>query len=179
MREDTHHDTAAETNPFDIRFLDPKQVRLFRTSPDDARLRLTLGSDRSWREVRLARALPFSDPDHYFGLRDGDDKDIGLLMDLRDLDSESRAVAEAELARRYFTPKVRSVTTVKEEFGVVSWAVDTDRGPREFTVRNLRDNTYLLGPNRLMMTDGDGNRYEFPDVTSYGPKAWQVLAKVM
>ncbi len=179
MREDTQTDALAEPNPFDIRFLDPKAVRLFRTAPDDARVRLTLDGDRSWREVRIARALPFSDPDHYFGLRDGSDKDIGLLMDLRDLDAESRAIADAELARRYFTPKVLGVTSVKEEFGVVNWEVETDRGLRQFTVRNLRDNTYLLGPNRLMMTDGDGNRYEFPDVTSYGPKAWQVLAKVM
>ncbi len=179
MREDTQPTVSTEPNPFDIRFLDPKAVRLFRTSPNDSRVRLTLSGDRSWREVRIARALPFSDPDHYFGLRDGSDKDIGLLMDLRDLDSESRAVADAEIARRYFTPKVQSVTLVKEEFGVVNWEVETDRGPRQFTVRNLRDNTYLLGPNRLMMTDGDGNRYEFPDVTSYGPKAWQVLAKVM
>lgn len=179
MREDTQPHLLDEPNPFDIRFLDPKAVRLFRSSPEDARVRLTLEGDRSWREVRIARALPFSDPDHYFGLRDGSDKDIGLLMDLRDLDTESRAIADAEIARRYFTPKVLGVTMVKEEFGVVNWEVETDRGLRQFTVRNLRDNTYLLGPNRLMMTDGDGNRYEFPDVTSYGPKAWQVLAKVM
>ena len=46
-------------------------------------------------------------------------------------------------------------------------------------MRNLRDNTYSLGPNRLMMTDTDGNRYEFPDVTAVGPKAYQVLARVM
>ncbi len=168
-----------QDNPFDIRFLEARNVRLFRTAPGDARVRLTLDGDRSWREVRIARAFPQSDPEHYIGLRDGADKDIGLLMDLRDLDVTSHALVDEELARRYFTPKVLRVTGVKEAYGVVNWDVETDRGPRAFTVRNLRDNSYSLGPNRLMMTDADGNRYEFPDVTSYGPKAWQVLAKVM
>ena len=30
-----------------------------------------------------------------------------------------------------------------------------------------------------MMTDTDGNRYEFPDVSRVGTKAYQVLAKVL
>ena len=74
-------------------------------TPDDAVVRLTLEGDRSWREVRIARAFPFSDPDHYIGFRDGDDKDIGLLIDLRGLDAESRRIIDEELARRYFTPQ--------------------------------------------------------------------------
>ena len=61
----------------------------------------------------------------------------------------------------------------------MTWEVETDRGPRRFVVRNLRDSTFPLGPNRLMMTDTDGNRYEFPDVTAVGAKAYQVLAKVL
>ncbi len=168
-----------EDNPFDVRFLAPKSMRLFRTDPADTRVRLTLEGDRSWREVRIARAFPFSDPDHYIGFRDGNDKDIGLLIDMQDLDAESRGIIADELARRYFTPKIKRVLAVTEQFGVVTWDVETDRGERHFMVRNLRDNAYSLGPNRLMMTDADGNRYEFPDVTTVGPKAYQVLSRVL
>ena len=168
-----------EDNPFDIRLLDPAPVRLFRTSPEDIIVRLTLEGDRSWREVRIARAFPFSDPDHFVGFRDGDDKDIGLVKEPILLDAASQAIVQEELTRRYFTPKVHRVTHVDEKFGVSTWDVETDRGTRHFTVRNLRDSTYSLGPGRLMMTDTDGNRYEFPDVTSYGPKAGAVLSKVI
>ena len=168
-----------EDNPFDIRILDPKKLRLFRTSPEDAVVRLTLEGDRSWREVRIARGFPFSDPDHYIGFRDGDDRDIGLVIDPRELDTDSRRLIEEELAQRYFTPQIRRVRDVDEKFGVVTWEVDTDHGPRRIVVRNIRESTYPLGPNRLMMTDTDGNRYEFPDVSSVGPKALQVLARVL
>ncbi len=166
-------------NPFAVRFLDPKTVTLFRTSPQDSVVRLTLNGDRSWRDVRVARAFPFSDPDNYIGLRDGDDKDIGILTTLHGLDGDSRAIIDDELERRYFTPKVQRVLTVEEQFGVVTWEVETDRGTRRFLVRNLRDNAFPLGPNRVMMTDTDGNRYEFPDARTLGPKAYAVLLKVL
>ena len=179
MSSNSTYGQMVEDNPFDVRFLDPKSMRLFRTDPSDTRVRLTLDGDRSWREVRIARAFPFSDPDHYIGFRDGDDKDVGLLIDLRDLDAASRQIIDEELARRYFTPKIERVTAVSEKFGVVTWDVETDRGERHFIVRNLRDNTYSLGPNRLMMTDSDGNRYEIPNVSSVGAKALQVLSRVM
>lgn len=168
-----------EINPFAVRFLDPKTLRLFRTHPEDVTVRLTIEGDRSWREVRVARAFPFSDPDRYIGLRDGDDKDIGILTTLHGLDKGSHTVIQEELDRRYFTPRIERVMAVKEEFGVVTWEVETDRGPRRFLVRNLRDSTFPLGANRLMMTDTDGNRYEFPDVSAVGAKAMTVLSKVL
>ena len=170
---------STEDNPFAVRFLDAKTLRLFRTHPEDAIVRLTVEGDRSWREVRVARAFPFSDPDRYIGLRDGDDKDIGILTTLDGLDRDSRRIVEEELERRYFTPTIQKVLSVSEAFGVVTWEVETDRGPRRFLVRNLRDSTFPLGPNRLMMTDTDGNRYEFPDVRAVGSKAFTILSKVI
>ena len=168
-----------ENNPFAVRFLNAETLRVFRTHPEDATVRLTIEGDRSWREVRIARAFPFSNPDRYIGLRDGDDKDIGVLATLQGLDKGSHAIIEEELERRYFTPRIERVLTVSEEFGVVTWEVETDRGPRRFLVRNLRDSTFPLGANRLMMTDTDGNRYEFADVSAVGAKAMTVLSKVL
>ena len=40
-----------------------------------------------------------------------------------------------------FVPFVERVVEVKEEFGSVYWTLETDRGPREIIVRNLRDST--------------------------------------
>ncbi len=166
-------------NPFAVRVLDPVTVRLFRTHPEDMTVRATVEGDRSWREVRIARAFPLSDPDRYIGLRDGNDKDIGILETLHGLDGESRSIIDEELERRYFTPQVTRVDFVEEAFGVVTWEVETDKGPRRFLVRNLKDSSYTLGSSRVMMTDVDGNRYEFPNGRALGPKALQVLSKIM
>ncbi len=171
---------AAETNnPFAVRVLDPQAVRLFRTHPADATVRATIDGDRSWRDVRIARAFPLSEPDRYIGLRDGDDKDIGIFETLHGLDSESRLVVDEELERRYFTPQITKVYGVAEEFGVVTWDVDTTKGRRRFLVRNLKDSTFTLGTSRVMMTDVDSNRYEIPDAYTLGPQAVLILSKIM
>ncbi len=166
-------------NPFAVRVLDPATVRLFRTHPEDTTVRATVEGDRSWREVRIARAFPLSDPDRFIGLRDGSDKDIGILETLDGLDADSRLIIDEELSRRYFTPQVTRVNFVSEEFGVVTWEVETTKGQRRFLVRNLKDSSYTLGQSRVMMTDVDGNRYEFPDGRALGSKALQVLSKIM
>ncbi|BDI33809.1 hypothetical protein CCAX7_58600 [Capsulimonas corticalis] len=172
-------ETTEERNPFAIRFLEPSQVRLFHSDPSDAAIRLTLEGELSWRSVRIARAFPFSDPEAYIGLRDEEDEDIGIVRDLKSLDAESRAVATAALDRRYFTPKVLKVHSVSEKSGSATFDVETDRGPVRFVVRSLRDNSFSMGPNRLMLVDSEGGRYEFPDITAYGGKAYYVLSKVM
>ena len=170
---------AEAYNPFAVRVLDPKTVRLFRTHAADTTVRATIDGDRSWRDVRIARAFPLSDPDRYIGLRDGNDKDIGIFETLHGLDSESRTIIDEELERRYFTPQLTKVYSVSEAFGVVTWDVETTKGRRRFLVRNLKDSTFTLGPSRVMMTDVDSNRYEIPDAYALGPQALVVLAKIL
>jgi hypothetical protein len=169
---------TTEEESLDIRVLDAAAVRVFRTD-GDARVRMTLADDRSYLSVRVARAFPFSDPMRYIGFRDARDRDIGLVVDAAELDSESQAVVAEELERRYFTPKAQKVISVKEEHGAVTWELVTDRGPRRFVVRNIRENSFPIGPDRMILTDAEGNRIEFYDPVHYGQKAYEVLAKVM
>jgi len=60
---------------------------------------------------------------------------------------------------------VHHIQDIKEEFGIVTWDVQTDRGPRRYIVRGLRDNVHEQSDFRLMVTDVDGNRFEIPDYT--------------
>src|SRR5271166_1581464 len=122
---------------FELRILEPRKMRIFRTN---GLTRLTLLEDRSYTRLIVTRAFPLSDPDHYLGFLDGAGKDIGLLVDPGPLDSESKQIVDEELEKRYFVPIVERVLSVKEEFGTVYWVVETDRGEKEIIARNLRDN---------------------------------------
>ena len=169
---------------YDLIFLDPKAVRLFRTGGPTSALRLALadpqvGGERSYLRVQIARAFPLRDPDRYIGLRDGADKDIGTLVTLDGLDDDSRRLAEEELFRRYFLPKVTKVRNVKDEFGMMTWDVETDKGPRTFIIRNLREASQEVSPTRLLLTDTDGNRYEFPDVRKLDEKSFAIIQRVL
>ena len=147
---------------FDLRILEPAQVRLFRHAGVP---RLTIEGERSWWRVSPVRSQPISDPDHYIGLLDGAGKDIGMIRDPSRLDAESRTLIAEELELRYFVPVVEEVLDVKEEFGTIYWTLRTTRGRMDAIVRHLRDNLQELPGNRVMITDVDGNRFEFPDTT--------------
>jgi hypothetical protein len=164
----------------------PAMVKLFRSgTPGDVTVRVTvddpaLGPARSWRRVQVARAFPLSKPDRYIGLRDGADKDIGMLPILEGLDPESRKIIDEELTRRYFLPVILRVLSVKEEYGITTWDVDTDKGRHTFLVQNLRESVWEMVPGeRAIITDKDGLRYEFPDIRALDARTMSVLSRVL
>src|SRR5436309_3205561 len=121
----------------DLRYLEPKKLRFFRHG---ATLRLTVEDERSVLKVAVVRAFPLSHPQQYLSVRDGDNKEVGLIVDAADLDDESRRLVAEDLERRYVVPVVRRIIAIKERFGTVDWEVETDRGVSRFTTRNTRDN---------------------------------------
>ena len=173
-RPESDYMRPEEENAFDLRVLDPKRMKVFRHT---GVTRLTLEGDRSWAKVSVARAFPLSDPDHYLGFLDGAGKDVGMLHDPDLLDSESRKIVADELEKRYFVPLVERIVTVKEEFGTVYWTVETDRGRKEIVVRNLRDNLQELSNSRVIITDIDGNRFEFPDYNKLDGKSMGLIMR--
>jgi hypothetical protein len=159
---------------YELRILDPRRIRVFRYGGVP---RLTIENDRSWAKVTVARAFPLSDPHHYLGFLDGNGKDIGLLVDPGPLDAESRTVVDEELEKRYFVPVVERVLSVKEEFGAVYWRVETDRGEKEIIARNLRDNLMELSSTRIIITDIDSNRFEFPDINKLDGRSLGIIMR--
>ena len=53
--------------------------------------------------------------------------------------------------------------SLKEEFGYSYWLVDTDAGPRRFTVQSGKNNVTVVGERRLLIVDVDGNRFFVDD----------------
>ncbi len=178
----TATESAASDARFDLILLDPAHVRLFRTGGSALRLTLSdpqIGSERSYLRVAVARAFPLSNPNQYIGLRDGADKDIGMLVTLDGLEPETRALIDDALHRRYFLPRVTRVRNVREEFGSSTWEVDTDKGPFTFVVRNLRDSVQELTPTRILITDVDGSRFDIPDIRKLEDKSYAILQRVL
>jgi hypothetical protein len=76
----------------------------------------------------------------------------------------SRVIVEEELRRRYVLPVVRRVIQMRERFEILECRVETDRGSCQFSIRNLRENVLRPQPNRYILTDVDGNRFDIPDL---------------
>lgn len=111
--------------------------------------------------VRPVRAFPFTAPGEQIVLIDAQDREIGVLRDLSELDAESRAAIETELELVYLVPRVQSIRSVRSRFGVTTWDLETDRGPR---VAHVKERTDIrpLPDGRTILTDVHGVQYEIP-----------------
>ena len=168
---------SSESDPFREPYLDGKRMRL--SEGPSGLLRLTIEGERSYLRVKVARARPITDPNHYIGFWDGANKEIGLLREPRELDPESgRALARA-LRRRYLVPTILGVRSVAERFGISTWLVETDRGLAEFSVVDHGENLRHLGEGRVSIEDIDGNRFDLPDYRRLDPRSREILEKMV
>ncbi len=172
-------------NPLELRYLDPEQVRVFRGEND--RVYATVAGEFTVISPLFFRSHPLTDPDRYISMRgtkpkpDGETlgREFGLIRQWRRLDPESRALVEASLERRYLHPVVRRIVSLREFSGVQVCVFDTDRGMREVTLRDVRDNVIYLGSSRVLITDAEDNRYDVVDVDALDAGSRTFLARIL
>lgn len=157
--------------------IDPNAVRVF--YQPEGMARLTVTDDRSYLKIRVARAAPLSRPDSYVSLLNGKGEEIVMLPGLEVLDLSSRRVVERELDRRYLTSRVQRLVSLKQEFGVTYWEVETERGVRDFVVRDLQENCVWLSETHLLLVDVDGSRFEIPDRLLLDERSQQLLDAIL
>ena len=127
------------------------------------------GEKEFFERVIVIRSFPITDPDAFISIRTPDSKDgekgheIGLIENVRLFPDDTVKLLSEELARRYFTPKIKKIYGVKEKLGHIYWDVDTDSGKFSFVVRGAGANIRTLEDGRVLMFDIDGSCFEISD----------------
>jgi hypothetical protein len=149
--------------------VEPGSVSLFYDT--HGTLRCTVGSDYSLPTPKLYQAWPLTHPRKYLSLVNGKGEEVVLLDSMDDLPEASRPVAEEELRRRYLTARVTAIQSIRTEFGVTYWHVDTDRGERDFVVQSFSESCLWLSDDHVLISDVDGNRFEIKDRDRLDPES--------
>lgn len=154
---------------------------------DDVRVMRVEGSTTLRVEVRdqlcvlaasIKRAFPGSNPGEYFSVVDGSGKEVFLLHRLEGLDDSSRELFAESLDRRYFTPKIQKIASLKQDGGMWLFEVETQRGPTQFYVRNWRESAHEIAHDKLLIVSIDGQRYVIPKVSEIDARSQAYLDEV-
>lgn len=147
--------------------IDPRAARLSRGQ--DGHLVL---SDGTGARVlgSLMGAFPISSKGRFISLRGKDGEEIGILTDMKLLDSGSQKILKQELERAYFMPRIKEILKTEEKLDVLTMRVRTNKGLRTFQVRSPHRNVRSVGMNRFVIRDVDGNRYEISDLRDLSVK---------
>jgi len=171
---------AKETE--ELKVLDPKNVKISIDEEQEVTLELK-NRNEVYEDVDINPAFPLSQIGRYLSFRykedseenDEDDKEIGMLKDINDLDQKSKEAVEQALEKIYFMPKITKIYEIEEEFGVTRWEVETEKGQRSFDIKSRRKDVRPHGNGRIVIHDIDGNRYEIPDIEELDKDSYNIL----
>jgi len=131
--------------------------------------------------VVVFRAFPITNPDEFLSVREPDSKkdgkglEIGMIRRITDVDDDSAAIIREELDRRYFTPTIIKIKSVKEKFGYSYWDTETTSGPITFIMTNPFSNIRTLEDGRIFIKDMDGNHFQIPDVKTFDAASYKKI----
>jgi hypothetical protein len=80
----------------------------------------------------------------------------------------------------YFVPSILRILTIREEFGFLYWDVETDRGPKEFVMRDsIIGSVRQVSPIRWLVIDINQTRYEVRDINDLDEKSQELLRRYL
>jgi hypothetical protein len=112
--------------------------------------------------VGVHRCFPWSEPGQFLSLRDEDDREVALIVNLDDLEAGSRSALRQALLEAGFVLTVTRITDVDEEVEIRTWAVETEQGPRSFQTR-LDDWPWKVPGGGIVIRDVAGDLYHIPE----------------
>lgn len=120
----------------------PAPISSSAPTPAAAPPRLTLEQRRDGRlwallaeraaPVKLRRCFPWTFPERYISLQTEDNEELALVSDPQTLDVFSRAALSQALAEAGFVFLIQRVYSVKEDFELRCFEVETPQGRRAF-----------------------------------------------
>ena len=146
-----------------------KPERIYVTSDDKIEVyennlvTLTQKDGTVYTELEPRRLFPVSRADTYITLLDKEGIEIGIIRALSDLDKASRDVIQYSLDDYYLVPHIVRILAVTEKYGTLHWSVETERGFKEFDIRNRNHDVKVYKDGRVRVRDSDDNRYVITD----------------
>lgn len=150
---------SPEVNPDAPVLLDGKHLRLFRDS--HGRLHMENGIGERFGPLQVVRTLPLTRPSEWIVLREEDDREIGVLQSMDELEPGDRALLQEELQRLYLRARVTAIHRAEARFGIITWDLETEFGRKMVYVRD-RQNIRPLADGRVILIDIHDGRYEIP-----------------
>ncbi len=128
--------------------------------------------ENDYARVFLHRTFPFDKPWEYISVTDPDNKEIGIIYNVADYDTNTEQLLRTELERKYYEPKVKSIMSLKERYGFSYWTIFTTEDRKvNFTMQDTFRNIIRIGDDKAILLDVDGNRFVIESILGLDKKS--------
>ena len=136
---------------------------------------LYISYDGKEQRAFLCRQFPFELLWEFISVLDEEQNEIGIIRRISDFSDEAAELLTTELQRRYYTPIIQRIVSMKERYGFSYWKVITESGEISFTLHDTYRSIIRAGEHRLFLFDVDGNRFEIPDTLALDRKSYKKI----
>lgn len=155
------------------RYIEGPEVKL--TPNDKIFVDAEFYSGEKFTELELRRMFPITGLEKYIALVDSEGNEIAVIRNVNDLLPESKTVVENCLKEYYMIPRITRFIKMSEKFEIWMWTAETDKGICTFEIRNHLTAIKPLYDGRVLIKDGNDNRYEIPDVNKLDKKSIKMI----
>ena len=143
--------------------------RIFLSSKDNIKqyennlVTLTLESGEVYEKLEARRLFPVNRPNEYITLLDVEGVEVAVIRNITDLSEGSKKAIEYSLNDYYLVPHINRIISITEKYGTLHWVVETERGIKEFDIRNRNHDIKAFRSGCVRVRDSDDNRYVIDD----------------
>ena len=124
--------------------------------------------------IKLRRCFPWTAPERYISLQTDDNEELAFVADPAELDSVSQAALSRALTEVGFVLQILRVHSVKEDFELRCFVVDTPQGRRTF--QTALDAWPRETPDGgLLIEDVAGDLFRIDDPNALDEKSRQLV----
>ena len=127
---------------------------------------LTLASGETFESLEARRLFPVTRPDEYITMLNTEGVEVAVIRNIADLNEASRAAVTYSLNDYYLVPHIQRIISITEKYGTLHWVVETERGIKEFDIRNRNHDIKAFRSGCVRVRDSDDNRYIIDDYKS-------------
>lgn len=160
--------------------LTPKNSKFKKSEGGLISLTLT-ETEEFFERIVIFRCFPITNPNEFLSVREPDSKkmgrgkEIGMIRYMKDFSAEEQNLFLEELARRYFSPEITRINSVKDKFGYSYWDADTTAGNMTFILNNPFTNIRTLEDGRIFINDLDGNSFQIKDPSKLDSSSYKKI----
>lgn len=157
-----------------IQRLDPTNATFFMKNGFLALTCTDEEGEHTYDRVFLHRDFPFELLWNYISVLGEDNKERGLIYDIADFDEATSRLLKTELERKYYSPTVVSIESLKERYGFSYWKVTVSDGRTlNFTMQDTFRNIVRRGEDGAILLDVDGNRFVIESISALDRKSYR------
>lgn len=173
-----------EEPPVDVSAFAPRWIgpgdATFRAGPHNT-LEIELADGTVHRGIGAIRCFPATCADRLISLsvcdQEGKEKEIGILRALADWPAEVQQLIHAALDRRYLQRQITAIHRILHKHGCLDFAVETDVGPQEFTMRWSQSHVQDFGERGKVLLDLEDNRFLIADTDQLPARQRELLQR--